>query len=242
MESLANRLSERFGEQLRAVPAVSGEMTVEIAPSAWPAAASVIRDDFGFEMLMDLCAVDYLAYGVDEWRGRAATGTGFSRGVRRGVPTAPAPAFPHRFAVTYHLLSVTNNQRLRVRVFCEDDDAPIMPSMMGVWASADWYEREAFDLFGILFDGHPDLRRLLTDYGFIGHPFRKDFPLSGHVEVRYDPARGRVAYEPVSIEARTLVPKVIRDDHRYMADLQDAGAFRDAPASPPADVQPDNKS
>jgi NADH-quinone oxidoreductase subunit C len=128
---------------------------------------------------------------------------------------------PARFAVVYHLLSVSLNQRLRLKVFCLNESAPIIDSVTSVWASADWYEREAFDLFGLLFRGHPDLRRLLTDYGFIGHPFRKDFPLIGNVEVRYDPEKGRVVYEPVSIEPRTLVPKVIRNDHRYEPGLKD---------------------
>ena len=126
---------------------------------------------------------------------------------------------PSRFAVVYHLLSISNNARLRLKVACEDDERPMVDSVTGVWASADWFEREAFDLFGILFVGHPDLRRILTDYGFIGHPFRKDFPLIGKAEVRYDPKKGRVVYEPVSIEPRTLVPKAIRDDNRYQPDL-----------------------
>jgi NADH-quinone oxidoreductase subunit C len=129
---------------------------------------------------------------------------------------------PRRFAVVYHLLSIARNQRLRLRVYTGTANPPVVPSVVGVWAAADWYEREAFDLFGILFDGHPDLRRLLTDYGFIGHPFRKDFPLSGNVEVQYDPGKGRVVYQPVSIEPRTLVPRVIRDDNRYAPELKDA--------------------
>ena len=141
-----------------------------------------------------------------------------------GLAGEPAPG--RRFAVVYHLLSVSLNQRLRLRVFCEDDALPAVDSVSGIWASADWFEREAFDLFGILFKGHPDLRRLLTDYGFIGHPFRKDFPLSGNVEVRYDPEKARVVYQPVSIEPRVLVPRVIRDDNRYNP------ALRDAPAVP----------
>jgi NADH:ubiquinone oxidoreductase 27 kD subunit len=127
-----------------------------------------------------------------------------------------------RFAVVYHLLSVKTNRRLRLRAWCPPGEPPVIDSVIGVWKSADWFEREAFDLFGILFKGHPDLRRLLTDYGFLGHPFRKDFPLSGNVEVRYDPAKGRVVYEPVSIEPRTLVPRVIREDNRYEAALKDA--------------------
>jgi NADH-quinone oxidoreductase subunit C len=136
--------------------------------------------------------------------------------------TLPDPAAGRRFAVVYHLLSISLNQRIRLRVFCPDDVQPMVDSVTGIWASADWFEREAFDLFGILFKGHPDLRRLLTDYGFIGHPFRKDFPLSGNVEVRYDPEKGRVVYQPVTIEPRILVPKVIRHDNRYDPALTNA--------------------
>jgi NADH-quinone oxidoreductase subunit C len=176
-------------------------------------------------MLIDLCGVDYQSYGKDEWQTSSATGTGFSRGTLRGAPAEQdveqaTYVPPARFAVVYHLLSITHNHRLRLKVFCPDDARPIVDSVYDVWNAADWFEREAFDLFGILFRGHPDLRRLLTDYGFIGHPFRKDFPLIGNVEMRYDPAKGRVVYEPVSIVSRTLVPKVIRDDARYEADLK----------------------
>ncbi len=137
-------------------------------------------------------------------------------------PTRREQGEGRRFAVVYHLLSVQHNRRLRLRAWCEPGEPPMVDSVIEIWKAADWFEREAFDLFGILFRGHPDLRRLLTDYGFIGHPFRKDFPLSGNVEVRYDPAKGRVVYEPVSIEPRTLVPRVIRDDNRYEAALKDA--------------------
>ncbi|HUQ53773.1 MAG TPA: NADH-quinone oxidoreductase subunit C, partial [Gammaproteobacteria bacterium] len=155
-----------------------------------------------------------------------ATGTGFSRGTHPGSPPAvedvgqPTYRPPSRFAVVYHLLSVTHNHRLRLKTFAANDERPIVDSVYDVWNAADWFEREAFDLYGILFRGHPDLRRLLTDYGFIGHPFRKDFPMIGNVEMRYDPVKGRVVYEPVSIEPRTLVPKVIRDDARYEPDLK----------------------
>jgi NADH-quinone oxidoreductase subunit C len=187
----------------------------------------LLRDEpaLRFEQLVDLCGMDYLGYGQGEWVTHAATDTGFSRGVRRGVtmagevPTTPVPAVqsswpPRRFAVVAHLLSVTHNWRLRVRAFLEDDAFPLAPSLTAVYPCADWFEREAFDLFGICFEGHGDLRRILTDYGFIGHPFRKDFPLSGHVEVRYDPDKGRVVYQPVTIEPRTTVPRVIRPvDH-----------------------------
>jgi NADH-quinone oxidoreductase subunit C len=172
---------------------------------------------------MDVCGVDYLRYGIDEWTTESATESGFSRGVEREfVIMDESDSFdPRRFAVVYHLLSLKNNSRLRLRVFTGGDNPPIVDSVVTVWNSANWFEREVFDLYGILFHGHPDLRRLLTDYGFIGYPFRKDFPLIGTVEVRYDPEKGRVAYEPVSIEPRTLVPKVIRDDNRYRPELKD---------------------
>ncbi|MBI4937434.1 MAG: NADH-quinone oxidoreductase subunit C, partial [Nitrosomonadales bacterium] len=175
-----------------------------------------------FTILIDVCGVDYSEYGITEWQTDAATGQGFSRGV--DVQTAghlhqrdedlsvEQPAATRRFAAVYHLLSISHNQRLRVRCFAPDDDLPVIPSVTDIWTSANWYEREAFDLYGIIFEGHPDLRRILTDYGFIGHPFRKDFPLSGNVEVRYDAEKQRVVYEPVSIEPRVLVPKVIRDE------------------------------
>ena len=143
--------------------------------------------------------------------------SGFSRGVARGMTSGGDERPGRRFAVVYHLLSIANNQRLRLKVYCEDDEQPAVDSVTGVWASADWFEREAFDLFGVMFRGHPDLRRILTDYGFIGHPFRKDFPLIGNVEVRYDPEKRRVVYQPVTIEPRVLVPKVIRHDNRYNA-------------------------
>jgi NADH-quinone oxidoreductase subunit C len=167
--------------------------------------------------LLDVCGVDYLTYGDVEWDTESATGSGFSRGVERSpVILDESDTFdPRRFAVVYHLLSLRRNLRLRLRVFTGDSNPPIVPSLVEVWNSANWFEREAFDLYGILFDGHPDLRRILTDYGFIGHPFRKDFPLIGNVEVIYDADKGRVVYQPVSIEPRTLVPRVIRDDTRY---------------------------
>ncbi len=180
-------------------------------------------------MLVDVCGVDYLDYGRDEWRTSSATASGFSRGVDRDTPAFPGDADvdvavyqpPARFAVVYHLLSITHRHRLRLKVFCADDDQPMVPSVIDIWASANWFEREAFDLYGILFTGHPDLRRILTDYGFIGHPFRKDFPLTGNVEMRYDPEKGRVVYQPVTIEPRTLVPKVIRVDNRYTPAIKD---------------------
>ena len=183
-----------------------------------------LRDspEFAFEQLVDLCGVDYGAYGRTDWEtSETATTRGFSRGVRYG-------GFEdhvwegRRFAVVYHLLSISRNERLRLRVLL-DGDPPRVESVVEIWASANWYEREAFDLYGILFEGHPDLRRILTDYGFVGHPFRKDFPLIGEVEMRFDPERGRVVYEPVSIEPRTLVPRVIRHDHRHEDDAVGGG-------------------
>jgi NADH-quinone oxidoreductase subunit C len=187
--------------------------------------ATALRNEaeFGFEMLMDVCGVDYLSYGDDEWTTASATGTGFSRGVaREPVILDESDEFdPRRFAVVYHLLSIQHNFRLRLRAFTGTENPPMMRSVVDIWNGANWFEREAFDLFGILFVGHPDLRRILTDYGFVGHPFRKDFPLIGNVEVSYDSDKGRVAYQPVSIEPRTLVPRVIRDDNRYSEDLKD---------------------
>ena len=209
----------------------AGQLAYEVEPGSLLEVCRTLRDDeaLRFEMLMDLAGVDYAAYGKDEWQTESATATGFSRGVFR-KQGQPAEDMDHdetryhpkgRFAVVYQLLSITHNHRLRLKTFAADERQPIVDSVIGVWSSADWYEREAFDLFGILFRGHPDLRRLLTDYGFIGHPFRKDFPLIGNVEMRYDPERGRVVYEPVGIEPRTLVPKVIRDDNRYAPELKD---------------------
>jgi len=223
IEALAARVDARLNGRAQRVPSNAHELTVEVAAGAMLEVANLLRDDpeLKFEMLMDVCGVDYLEYGCDQWKTFDATDSGFSRGViREGERAKPRPG--KRFAVAYHLLSITHNRRLRVRVFCPDDEQPIVDSMISVWSSADWFEREAFDLYGILFRGHPDLRRLLTDYGFIGHPFRKDFPLIGNVEVRYDPEKRRVVYQPVSIEPRTLVPKVIREDNRYQPALKDA--------------------
>jgi NADH-quinone oxidoreductase subunit C len=167
-----------------------------------------------FEQCTDVCGVDYATYGESEWVTSNAANSGFGRGASRELSGEMDPQ--NRFAVVYHLLSVSNNVRLRVRAFL-DADRPIVDSVVDIWSGVNWFEREAFDLFGIMFRGHPDLRRILTDYGFIGHPFRKDFPLIGQVEMRYDPDQGRVVYEPVSIEPRTLVPRVIREDSRYEA-------------------------
>jgi NADH-quinone oxidoreductase subunit C len=217
LESLASEVARVLPDQLSRVAGHGAELTYEVAAERLLEAAALLRDAPGlkFEMCMDVCGVDYLEHGRAEWKTQDATSSGFSRGVARG-PEIDAPVAPgRRFAVVYHLLSISLNQRLRLRVFCSDDAEPMVDSVAGIWAGADWFERETFDMFGILFKGHPDLRRLLTDYGFIGHPFRKDFPLSGNVEVRYDPEKGRVVYQPVSIEPRVLVPKVIRHDNRY---------------------------
>lgn len=218
-------MDERFGEQVTRIASNCGELTYEVGKDDLIAVATALRNEgeFGFEMLMDVCGVDYLSYGSDEWTTSSATGTGFSRGVEREpVILDEADEFDaKRFAVVYHLLSLQHNIRLRLRVYTGTGNPPVIKSVVDIWNGANWFEREAFDMYGILFEGHPDLRRILTDYGFIGHPFRKDFPLVGNVEVSYDPEKGRVAYQPVSIEPRTLVPRVIRDDNRYSADLKD---------------------
>ena len=224
LESLRLAVARALPDQLRSVANHTGELTYEVAADRLLETAIVLRDapELKFDMCMDVCGVDYLEHGRAEWKTQDATSSGFSRGVARG-PALDAPvAAGRRFAVVYHLLSIALNQRLRLRVFCADDAEPMVDSVTGIWAGVDWFERETFDMFGILFKGHPDLRRLLTDYGFIGHPFRKDFPLSGNVEVRYDPEKGRVVYQPVTIEPRVLVPKVIRHDNRYDPALTNA--------------------
>ncbi len=227
LNTLAGSLEERFGAQIQRVPSICGELTYEVGKDDLIEVATALRNEaeFGFEMLIDVCGVDYLNYGSDEWKTNDATDSGYSRGVEREpVILDEADEFdPRRFAVVYHLLSLQHNFRLRLRVFTGTSNPPIVKSVVDIWNGANWFEREVFDLFGVLFEGHPDLRRILTDYGFIGHPFRKDFPLSGNVEVSYDADEGRVVYKPVSIEPRTLVPRVIRDDNRYSADLKDAG-------------------
>lgn len=224
-ETLAARIDARFGQKLTRVDSTCGELTYQLDKDDLIEVARALRDepDFHFEMLIDVCGVDYLTYGSDEWTTQSAAGSGYSRGVEREpVILDEADTFdPERFAVVYHLLSLRNNARLRLRIFTGDANPPIVKSVVNIWNSANWFEREAFDLFGILFEGHPDLRRILTDYGFIGHPFRKDFPLIGNVEVTYDPDKGRVVYQPVTIEPRTLVPKVIRDDGQNSAALGD---------------------
>ena len=224
-ETLAARIEERFGEQVTRVDSTCGELTFEVAKSDLIEVATAFRNEaeFGFEMLMDVCGVDYQGFGCDEWNTQDATETGFSRGVeRKSVILDESDEFDgRRFAVVYHLLSLQHNHRVRLRIFTGTENPPVVKSVVDIWNGANWFERETFDLFGILFEGHPDLRRILTDYGFIGHPFRKDFPLVGNVEVSYDVEKGRVAYKPVSIEERTLVPRVIRDDNRYSEDLKD---------------------
>lgn len=212
-QALLNALQEHFNDRLISSKLALNEVTIEIAAKDILSICQTLRDEFGFSQVMDICGIDYLEYGQADWETDKSS-AGFSRGVAKAAYHDVHPERPARFAVVYHLLSLQENQRLRVRAFAAGD-LPCVPSVIGIWTSANWYEREAFDLFGILFDGHPDLRRLLTDYGFIGHPFRKDFPISGHVEMRYDPEKARVIYEPVSIDPRTLVPRVIRHDNRY---------------------------
>ncbi len=221
-ETLASRIGARFGERLRALPCVAHDVAFEVPREELLAVCRELRDnpDFGFEQLIDLAGVDFLDYGRDEWNTYSSTATGFSRGVNRIREKVSEPR-EARFAVTYQLLSISNNWRLRLRSYASDGEPPVIDSVVGIWAAANWFEREAFDLFGIFFNEHPDLRRLLTDYGFIGHPFRKDFPLIGNVEVKFDPAKGRVVYQPVTIEPRTLVPRVIREDNRYEPALKD---------------------
>ena len=226
LQTCVEQLKARFGDALLACRLDYREITVDLVSEQAIAVFTALRDEseFDFSQLMDVCGVDYGAYGTAEWATGESTAQGFSRGVqaravgRRAAAVEQAvdkpSTIPSRFAAVYQLLSIARNQRLRVRVFAPDDEFPVVPSVVGLWAGANWFEREAFDLLGIVFEGHPDLRRILTDYGFIGHPFRKDFPLIGNVEMRYDPERGRVIYEPVSIEPRVLVPRVIREDQR----------------------------
>ena len=220
ISALAAQVEARLPGQVLRVHALPDELCYEVQPADIKSVCLALRDAPGlkFETLIDLAGVDYLDYGSSEWKTLSATESGFSRGVNRGATRVPHDGA--RFAVAYQLLSVTHNHRLRIRARCEDAEDPIIDSVVEVWPGANWFEREAFDMFGILFTGHPDLRRILTDYGFIGHPFRKDFPLIGNVEVRYDADKQRVVYEPVSIEPRTLVPKVIRNDNRYDSALK----------------------
>jgi NADH-quinone oxidoreductase subunit C len=214
-DTLAAELRAVCGERLALHQPVNGDLGAEVANADLLPVAKLLRDapELQFAMLIDVAGVDYLDYGRSEWQAEQATASGFSRGVNAAAGHTLRGG--RRFAVAYQLLSLKHNRRLRLRVWCEGAEEPSVDSLTDLWASANWFEREAFDLYGILFRGHPDLRRLLTDYGFIGHPFRKDFPLIGNVEVRYDSQLKRVVYEPVTIEERTLVPRVIRHDNRY---------------------------
>ncbi|NMG63485.1 NADH-quinone oxidoreductase subunit C [Azoarcus indigens] len=190
LERLNEKLREVFGEDLVSQVLECGELTIEVSASNYLQLATKLRDDpgFSFEQLIDLSGLDYSAYGNGSWEGK-------------------------RFASVAHLLSIKNNWRLRVRVFADSDDFPVLDSLADLWPSANWYERESFDLYGIMYSGHPDLRRILTDYGFVGHPFRKDFPVSGYVEMRYDPELGRVVYQPVTIEPRENTPRIVREEN-----------------------------
>jgi NADH-quinone oxidoreductase subunit C len=195
LQNVADRLKEDFGDSIKSTEERFGELTVSLVASDITKVCQALRDNeyYACEQLIDICGVDYLLYGLDD------------------SSEAPEESSDNRFAVVYHLLSIKHNRRLRLRVFL-DSELPVVDSVVDIWNSANWFEREAFDLFGIIFEGHPDLRRILTDYGFVGYPFRKDFPISGHVETRYDPEKKRVVYEPVSIEPRNLTPRVIRED------------------------------
>ena len=217
MDTLLTDLRERLGAGIVTDKLETGQVTIEVGAADITEACLILRDDasLAFNQLTDLCGVDYLSFGKADWETRDTTRTGFSRGVSQGV-YIDTQDIEDRFAVVYHLMSLQHNRRLRVRSFISGLP-PRIASVTPVWAGANWFEREAFDLFGILFDGHPDLRRILTDYGFMGHPFRKDFPLEGNVEVRYDPEQKRVVYQSVTIKNRVLVPKTIRHDNRYIS-------------------------
>ncbi|MDX1626292.1 MAG: NADH-quinone oxidoreductase subunit C [Wenzhouxiangellaceae bacterium] len=229
-QDLVAALNGALGDQVVEIREHCRQITVEVSHKHWVEACTKLRDDpaLDFDMLIDLCGVDYLGYGDDEWETAEATSSGFSRGVDHVGPgrfdwssRPEAELFANRFAVVVHLLSTKHNRRVRVRCHPDQSDFPALPSLVETWSSANWYERETFDLFGIVFEGHPDLRRIMTDYGFIGHPFRKDFPLIGNVTVRYDEDKKRVVYEPTEIEPRVLVPRVIRRDSRYVGDQLD---------------------
>ncbi|MCK9199993.1 MAG: NADH-quinone oxidoreductase subunit C [Gallionella sp.] len=203
LKVLASKLSEVFSGKVVALEERLDELTLVVKATDLVEVFTRLRDDAGlrFEQLVDLCGVDYSAYGSD-----------ISEEGKYLQDEEVAVAYPRRFAVVYHLLSVAHNARLRVRIFAEDDGFPVLDSVTEIWSCANWYEREAFDLYGIVFIGHPDLRRLLTDYGFVGNPFRKDFPLSGHVEMRYDPVQQRVVYQPVTVEPREVTPRIVREE------------------------------
>jgi len=208
LSKLRESVEQSFGDKIIESKLDLGELTIEVAIVDLIEILKVLRDndDYLFEQLIDVAGVDYLTYGLDEWSTSEATSEGFERGRQNNAQSGWSKP---RFAVVYHLLSVTLNQRIRVKIFVEEDSM-LVPSIVELWNGANWFEREAFDLFGLLFDGHPDLRRLLTDYGFIGHPFRKDFPVIGELEMRYDEQKEQCVYEPVTIEERILVPRVIR--------------------------------
>lgn len=216
---LQSHLEESLSKKLVASKLALGELSLEVMPKYLVEVATFLRDDneASFEQLTDVCGVDYLTYGQAEWD---VGGSSFTRGVKREFSfddeSDDVVDFDgKRYAVVIHLLSIKNNHRIRLKSYCDDNEFPVMDSVESIWSSANWFEREAFDLFGIMFKGHPDLRRILTDYGFIGHPFRKDFPLIGQVDMRYDEEQKRVVYEPVSIEPRVLVPRIIRKDQRF---------------------------
>lgn len=212
LNQLVQHLQTLLNEDIKSLKQDKQEITIEVDSDRLLAVATRLRDedDLKFEQLIDLCGVDYSEYGTSQWETSDASGSGFSRGTQ--TQQSKSKWEKPRFAVAVHLLSITNNWRLRLKVYIEDKLDAQVPSLTSIWSSASWYEREAFDLFGIVFDGHHDLRRILTDYGFVGHPFRKDFPLIGNVEMRYDATEGRCIYEPVSIEPRILVPRIIRED------------------------------
>ncbi len=222
-QQLADCLREALGEKVRELRLDEDMPVLVVEAGQLPGVALQLRDhpELQFDQLTDLCGVDYAAYGEADWEtSEQASQAGFSRAVEPLSQEVAGERRPQeRFWVVYHLISYPRNRRLRLKVPA-GGEPPVVPSVVEIWASANWYEREAFDLFGILFDGHPDLRRILTDYGFIGHPFRKDFPISGEVEVRYDPEKGRVIYQPVSIEPRILVPRVIRRDNPLLRDTE----------------------
>ena len=221
MDLLCARINERFCGLLQSCSVYQDEITIEVPAHDIYEICLALKNEsaFEFNQCMDVTVVDYLKYGIDEWEGNYSSYSGFERGCERHAVNTKDTWTKPRFAVVYHLLSLGRNHRLRVKCFIEEDHLNIA-SVVDIWASANWFERESYDLFGVIFTGHPDLRRLLTDYGFIGHPFRKDFPLSGHVEMRYDAKAGRVVYEPVSILPRVTVPKVIRADNRYQNPLK----------------------
>jgi NADH-quinone oxidoreductase subunit C len=232
-KSLTDQLIDCFGERIKISEPGSEMVTIQVPVDEWLDVAQTLRDDerFKFAQLTDLCGVDHLGFGQVEWETTDATNEGFSRGVEGLGPgrfdwqnRPESGDAEQRFKVVVHLLSTSKNTRLRMTTYAPDEGLPVVPSLIEIWNSVNWYERETFDMFGIIFEGHPDLRRILTDYGFTGHPFRKDFPLIGNVTVRYDEEKGRVVYEPVEIEPRVLVPRVIRDDSRYKADDIDKAA------------------